>query len=118
MDRDVVIEHGKIQFYSLNTGLQLCNHKHHLGHDIGYWSFVILVLLNVHRSLMYVVLQIPSHIHAITPAYMDISERQDNEIAQEIQEELVRQAEQQRQQEEKDAVSKTSSHGFCHSRTM
>ncbi len=33
--------------------------------------------------------------------------RQDNEIAQEIQEELVRQAEQQRQQEEKDAVRNT-----------
>lgn len=38
------------------------------------------------------------------PTYGDLSERQDNEIAQEIQEELVRQAEQQRQQEEKDAV--------------
>uniref|UniRef100_A0A671YZ11 Coiled-coil domain containing 50a n=1 Tax=Sparus aurata TaxID=8175 RepID=A0A671YZ11_SPAAU len=35
---------------------------------------------------------------------LDLSERQDNEIAQEIQEELVRQAEQQRQQEEKDAA--------------
>lgn len=35
---------------------------------------------------------------------MNLSERQDNEIAQEIQEELVRQAERQRQQEEKDAV--------------
>lgn len=34
----------------------------------------------------------------------NLSERHDNEIAQEIQEELVRQAEQQRQQEEKDAV--------------
>lgn len=32
------------------------------------------------------------------------SERQDVEIAHEIQEQLVRQAEQQRQQEEKDAV--------------
>lgn len=32
------------------------------------------------------------------------SERQDVEIAQEIQEELIRQAEWQRQQEEKDAV--------------
>lgn len=32
------------------------------------------------------------------------SERQDNEIAQEIQDQLVRQAEHQRQQEEKDAV--------------
>lgn len=35
---------------------------------------------------------------------MDISVRQDNEIAKEYQEQLVRQAEQQRQQEEKDAV--------------
>lgn len=37
--------------------------------------------------------------------HVNLSERQDNEIAQEIQEELVRQAERQRQQEEKDAVS-------------
>lgn len=36
--------------------------------------------------------------------HVNPSERQDNEIAQEIQEELVRQAERQRQQEEKDAV--------------
>lgn len=35
------------------------------------------------------------------------SMRQDTEIAHEIQEELVRQAEQQRQQEEKDAVRNT-----------
>lgn len=35
---------------------------------------------------------------------MDTSELQDVEIAHEIQEQLVRQAEQQRKQEEKDAV--------------
>lgn len=43
---------------------------------------------------------------------MTTSERQDNEIAKEIQEQLVRQAEQQRQQEEKDAVRHTQTHPF------
>lgn len=40
---------------------------------------------------------------------LSISALQDNEIAQGIQEELIRQAEQQRQQEEKDAVRDTNS---------
>ena len=48
-----------------------------------------------------------SHKHVCTHT---CSERQDNEIAQEIQEELVRQAEQQRWQEEKDAVRRKHSH--------
>ena len=51
------------------------------------------------------------------PTYGDLSERQDNEIAQEIQEELVRQAEQQRQQEEKDAVWNTHTHTHTHTHT-
>lgn len=45
---------------------------------------------------------------------MTISERQDNEIAKEIQDQLVRQAEQQRQQEEKDAVRPTHTRARAH----
>lgn len=44
------------------------------------------------------------------PLCADTSELQDVEIAHEIQEQLVRQAEQQRKQEEKDAVRTTQKH--------
>jgi len=50
------------------------------------------------------VLMFSKHLPICTRTLGKLSERQDNEIAQEIQDQLVRQAEQQRQQEEKDAV--------------
>ena len=58
----------------------------------------------------------PFHTHARTHAHAHTSrERQDNEIAQEIQEELVRQAEQQILQEEKDMVC---THAHSHTLTQ
>lgn len=45
-----------------------------------------------------------------TWTFGNLSERQDNEIAYEIQEQLVRQAELQRRQEEKDAVRNMQTH--------
>lgn len=50
--------------------------------------------------------------------YGELSERQDNEIAQEIQEELARQAERQRQQEEEDAVRNAHQQTNTHTQTF
>lgn len=53
----------------------------------------------------------PVIVNSLTaPLSVDTSELQDVEIAHEIQEQLVRQAEQQRKQEEKDAVRTTLKH--------
>lgn len=53
----------------------------------------------------------PLHVYITShQSLRTLSVRQDNEIAQEIQDQLVRQAEQQRQQEEKDAVRHTHTH--------
>lgn len=72
---------------------------------------------NYHNLIMAIVIVNSQPLTA--PLSADTSELQDVEIAHEIQEELVRQAEQQRKQEEKDAVRTTltrlRTHQWMHS---